>query len=185
MTDLESSVAEVASILDELSVPYMLIGGLAVAAWGEARATLDVDLNLWAEPADFAATVRALCSRLKALSADPLRFAEQTRVLPMLSSLGIRLDLVFALLPAERDLIARAQPKQLGGRMVHVATVEDLIWMKLISERPKDVDDARRLIRRFRRTLDRGYLEPRLRELSEAFTRRDILDIFRQETSRA
>jgi hypothetical protein len=93
MTELESSVAEAASILDELAVPYMLIGGLAVAAWGEARATLDVDLNVWTEPANLAATVRALCLRLKALSPDPLRFAEETRVLPMLSSVGVRLDL--------------------------------------------------------------------------------------------
>jgi hypothetical protein len=127
MTELEGSVAEVASILEELSVPYMLIRAIAVAAWGDARATLDVDLSVWAEPADFAATVRALCSRLRALPADPIRFAEETRVLPLLSSLGIRLDLVFAELPAERDLIARAQAKQLGGRPVNVATVEDLI----------------------------------------------------------
>jgi hypothetical protein len=42
MTDLESAVAETAAILDELTIPYMLIGALAVAAWGQARATLDV-----------------------------------------------------------------------------------------------------------------------------------------------
>jgi hypothetical protein len=167
MTELESSVAEVASILEEL-----------------ARATLDVDRTVWAEPEDFAATVGALCSLLKALPADPIQFAGQTRVLPMLSSLGIRLDLVFAALPAERDLIARSRPKQLGGRPVNVATVEDPIWMKLISDQPKDLDDARRLIRRFRRTLDRAYLEPKLQTLSEAFARQDILDIFRQETER-
>ena len=79
MTELEASVAEVASTLEELSVPYMLIGALAVAAWGEARATLDVDLSVWVKPEDFAATVGALCSRLKALPADPLGFAGQTR----------------------------------------------------------------------------------------------------------
>jgi hypothetical protein len=56
--------------------------------------------------------------------------------------------------------------------------------MKPISERHKDVDDARRLIRRFRHSLDRAYLEPRLRELSEAFARQDILEIFRREAER-
>jgi hypothetical protein len=105
----------------------MLIGGLAVAAWGEPRATLDVDVSVWVEPPNLAATVQALCSRLQALPANPLKFAEETRVLPMLSSVGIRLDLLFAALPAERDLIARAQPKWLGGRAVNVAAVEDLI----------------------------------------------------------
>jgi hypothetical protein len=38
-------------------------------------------LSVWAEPEDFAATVGVLCSRLKALPADPLRFAGQTRAL--------------------------------------------------------------------------------------------------------
>jgi Nucleotidyl transferase AbiEii toxin, Type IV TA system len=181
MTDLEAAVAEAATILDELAVPHMLIGGLAVSAWGEARATLDVDLSLWVEPERLASTVAMLCSRLEALPGEPLQFARETRVLPMRSSHGIRLDLVFAALPAEQALIARAHTMQIGGRSVKVAAVEDLIWMKLISERPQDIDDARRLVRRFRRTLDREYLEPRLRELSEAFARPDILELFRGE----
>jgi hypothetical protein len=41
MTPLESAVVEVASVLESCSTPYMLIGGLAVSAWGEPRATLD------------------------------------------------------------------------------------------------------------------------------------------------
>jgi hypothetical protein len=56
--------------------------------------------------------------------------------------------------------------------------------MKLISERLKDLEDARHLICRFRRTLDRDYVEPKLLELSEAFARQDILDIFRREIER-
>ncbi|MGA2133897.1 MAG: hypothetical protein ABSH50_16505 [Bryobacteraceae bacterium] len=47
MTDLEGSLAEAADILDRLALAYMLIGGLAVAAWGEPRAILDVDLSVW------------------------------------------------------------------------------------------------------------------------------------------
>jgi hypothetical protein len=61
--------------------------------------------------------------------------------------------------------------------------VEDLVLMKLISERPRDLDDARRLLRRFKATIDRHYLEPRLAGLSEAFARADIIEIFRQETA--
>jgi hypothetical protein len=39
MTDLESALVEVTSALDQIRVPYMLIGGLAVSSWGEARST--------------------------------------------------------------------------------------------------------------------------------------------------
>ena len=64
---------------------------------------------------------------------------------------------------------------------VEVASVEDLIWMKLISERQKDIEDARLLLRRFAGVLDRGYLEPLLRQISDSFARADILEIYRRE----
>ncbi|MBI3666584.1 MAG: hypothetical protein HY236_10245 [Acidobacteria bacterium] len=64
-----------------------------------------------------------------------------------------------------------------------VAAVEDLILMKLISERLKDLDDARRLLHRHRGGLDRAYLQPRLAELSEALARPDILQIYEAELS--
>jgi hypothetical protein len=35
MTRLETALLELAAILHELKMPYMLIGGLAVAQWGE------------------------------------------------------------------------------------------------------------------------------------------------------
>ena len=83
---------EAASILDELAAPYMLIGGLAVSAWGVLRATLDVDVSLWVEPERFESTVGALCSQLQPVPMDPLLFARETRVLPMISSHGIRVE---------------------------------------------------------------------------------------------
>lgn len=45
MTRLEAALLEMAALLDEFHLPHMLIGGLAVAQWGEPRAALDVDLS--------------------------------------------------------------------------------------------------------------------------------------------
>ena len=42
MTRLEAALLEVGAILDELRIPYIPIGGLAVAQWEEPRAILDV-----------------------------------------------------------------------------------------------------------------------------------------------
>jgi hypothetical protein len=70
-------------------------------------------------------------------------------------------------------------PKQIAGRTIPVASVEDLILVELISERPKDITDARMLLRRFEKTLDREYLEPKLEERAEALARPDILAAFR------
>ncbi len=182
MTQLERALVEITAILDEFHVPYMLIGGLAVSLWGEPRATLDVDLSLWVEPTDFDATVSALCERVAALPKDPLAFAAETRVLPVSSSEGVRVDLVFAALAAEKQAIGRGVPKQVGGKTVVVCSVEDLVLMKLISEREKDWEDARRLLRRFRSSINRVYLEPRLTQLADALARPGIVDLFRRET---
>ena len=35
MTQLETALVEITSFLDRSGLPYMLIGGLAVAMWGE------------------------------------------------------------------------------------------------------------------------------------------------------
>jgi hypothetical protein len=180
MTDLEFALLEVASYLDDEGLSYMLIGGLAVAAWGEPRATLDVDVSVWVEPPDFDDTVSQIAARFRALP-DALEFARRSRVVPILTSNGIRADIVLASLADERHMLARAVTKRLGEVEIRIAAVEDLVFMKLLSERAKDQEDARRLIRRFRATLDRQYLEPRLAELAEAMARTDILDLYRLE----
>jgi hypothetical protein len=181
MTDLEVALAEAAAALDECSIPFMLIGGLAVSAWGEARSTLDVDLAVWAETEFVASAVGCLCQRLKPRSSEPLRFVQDTRVLPLQSSAGIRLDVVFGVLPLQREAIGRAVPKPLAGRMIPTASLEDLVLMKLVSERRKDLDDVRGLLRRHSQAVDREYLVPKLVELAEALARPDIISIFQRE----
>lgn len=181
MTQLESALLEITSILDDLRVPYVLIGGLAVSLWGEPRSTLDIDLSLWVEPAEFDATVGAISARMRPLPQDALAFVRETRVLPVMSSQGVRADLVFAALPPELEAIRRAQPMLVGSRTVNVASLEDLILMKLVSEREKDAEDAQRLLARFKGKIDCNYLEPRLIELAEALARPGILEVYLRE----
>jgi hypothetical protein len=183
MTELESALVEVASLLEEIGLPYMLIGGLAVALWGEPRATLDVDVSVWVEPQHFDEAVQTIAGRFRTLP-DALEFARRTRVLPVVTAQGIRADIVFSALDEERRMMERARVKRVGTVDVRVASVEDLIWMKLMSERPKDQQDARQLIHHFRATLDRKYLDPKLEELAEAFARTDIIDIYKDEMGR-
>jgi len=176
MTELESALVEVSAFLTQLHAPHMLIGGLAVAMWGEPRGTLDVDISVWVAPGDLENSVAAIAQRFTTVS-DPVKFVAETRVLPIMAN-SVRVDLVFAAIDYERSMLDRTSTKQINGALVPVISVEDLIFMKLVSERPKDRDDASKLLWRFRRTLDREYLEPRLREISEALDAPDILTTF-------
>jgi hypothetical protein len=74
MTGLEAALVEVASALESLAVPYMLIGGLAVSAWGEPRTTVDLDLAIWVEPEDLEPSIARPCKQLRPLPADPVSF---------------------------------------------------------------------------------------------------------------
>jgi hypothetical protein len=55
-----------------------------------------------------------------------------------MTSRGIRVDLIFAALPFEREMIDRAGRKPFGDRFIPVAPVEDLILLKSVSLRAKD-----------------------------------------------
>ena len=179
MSDLEAAVAQAAAVFESLGIPYMLIGGLAVSAWGEPRATIDADFMVWTERDDFEQTVLRLCESFQCLTRNPVEFARGARVLPVQSQQGIPMDIIFGVLPWEKEAIARAKQKELSGRRVSVASVEDLILMKLVSEREKDAEDARRLLNRFKGKLDPGYLEPLLESLADSLARPEILEAWR------
>ena len=54
--------------------------------------------------------------------------------------------------------VARARPALLGGVAVRVATLEDLLLMKLDAGRPLDLDDAIAIKDAAGTSLDRAYL---------------------------
>jgi hypothetical protein len=173
MSAQEVALAELCDLLEAERLPYMLMGGQANAIWGEPRATLDIDVTLWAE--DRPDAVGALSKAFRVLVDDPASFVHDTRVLPLETAGGVRIDVIFALLPFEEEAIRRARPVRIGNRDVRVCTPEDLILMKVVSERPRDLDDARGVASRRFSELELAYLEPRLHELAELLERPAIV----------
>lgn len=174
MSVLESALLGLARVLEERKIPYMVIGGLANAVWGEPRATLDIGVTVWVEDGEIARVVDDLTSAFRALNPDPVAFVRQTRVLPLESAEGVRMDVIFGLLPFEREAIRRAVPVAIGGRSVRFCTAEDLVLMKIISSRDRDQADARAIVLRRLADLDLAYLEPRIAELAALVARDDI-----------
>ena len=183
MTPLDRAVHDITSALEQLHIEYAIVGGIANAIWGEPRATIDVDVSVSVNERDLPDTVPAVAARFRPAIADPVAFVEQTRVLPLDTSDGIRIDVIFALVPFELDAIRRAREVLIAGRTVKVVTAEDLVLMKIISERPRDVADAEAIVRRRTGDLDRSYLEPRIRELATALERQEILDQWQRWSS--
>jgi hypothetical protein len=167
VSDQESALVMLAAVLDENRIPYMVIGGLANAVWGEPRATLDIDVTVWVDESAIAAVAKKLSVVFRVLAEDPIGFVHENRVLPLESGRGVRVDLIFGLLPFERDAVRRAVVRMVAGAPVRFCTAEDLILMKIISNREQDLTDAAGVTVRRMAELDLAYIEPRVRELAD------------------
>lgn len=175
MTLQEKALLDLARCLEEHRIAYMIIGGIANAAWGEPRSTLDIDVTIAAEPTEVVEIANALGPDFRPLVSDIESFVQETRVLPLESHSGVRVDLIFGVLPFEREAIERAKPLPIADDEVVFCTPEDLILLKIISQREQDQADVRGILQRRFEDLDFEYLEPRIRELSELLSRPEIL----------
>lgn len=95
MKSVEAAAAEVARFLDQRGISYMVIGGLATLVWGEPRLTQDVDVTIGLRPKAAADLVPAVQKRFQPLVRDPVAFVAETRVLPLATADGVRIDLIF------------------------------------------------------------------------------------------
>lgn len=135
-------------------VDFVLVGGLAVNAWGYLRATRDVDLVPDPAPENLArldALLVGLGGRVEVggqlLGSSAigtfLRTGDRTLVL---TDLG-RVDILQGLpqVPSFAALDARSSEVDIDGLVVKVCSLDDLLAMKQASDRPRDRDDLEAL----------------------------------------
>jgi hypothetical protein len=180
MSILEQALIDLAHILSINKIPYMIIGGMANAVWGEPRATIDVDATIWLGESEMDRIVPILSSYFHPLVQDPSAFILDTNVLPMKSKDGVRVDLIFGRLPYEKKAIERSVEISIEGVPVHFCTPEDLILHKIISEREKDMNDVRGIAVHCTKKLDLEYLDPRILELSSSMERPKIWEFWKE-----
>jgi hypothetical protein len=135
--------------LEAGSVPYTIIGGLSVSIVSQPRPTIDVDLVVWLDPDRWPAFLESAKQYgIQPRSEDALEFARRRRVLLLQHrESGIGIDVSFGALPFEDEMIKRSRIVSLGNVTFRVATPEDLIIMKMIAHREKDLRDIENIVR--------------------------------------
>ena len=126
-----------------------MIGGLAVSLRSRPRLTQDIDFLILLEPSRWEHFLSAgerygFEPRLK----DALVFAKKSQVFLMQHrKTGIHADLIIAALPMEEEMILRATEVVLGDVRLPTLCTEDLVLLKLVARRAKDLEDIRQLIK--------------------------------------
>lgn len=123
-----------------------IIGGVAASLRGKPRLTKDIDavvLDVVAEDLLEGAAAFGFTPRI----ADAVDFARTTRVLLLRYQPGnIDIDLSLGALPFEEEVIERSTDVDVGRLLLRIASAEDLVIMKSVAGRARDIADIENII---------------------------------------
>jgi hypothetical protein len=168
-------LAALARAFERASLRWYLFGAQAAIIHGAARLTADVDVTAHLDGAPPEALVGALLDAGFALRVPDPDFVARTRVLPVTHvPSGVPADIVLAAPGIEELFLARAKVIEVDGIRVPIACAEDIVVMKLLAGRPKDVDDVVAILAAHPHDLDLDLVRGTVRMLEEALDQSDL-----------
>ncbi len=158
---------------------WYLFGAQAVVVHGVPRLSADLDVTLALEPDAPDRFAREMAAAGFLLRVSDPEFVLRTRVMPFMhEATGMPLDVVLASSGLEDDFLGRAVTVDLGGTVVPVIHVEDLIIGKILAGRPKDIEDVTALWHLHGQSADAARIKRVLTMLEEALSQSDLVPAF-------
>lgn len=183
--NLFESVVALQERLRQAGILSAVIGGIAVAVWGEPQVTRDVHIKVLLERDAAQRLLEAIGRDYVPLQADPLTALTHTGVLFVQDAQGTRLNLLLSDVSFDVETIQRAKTVALqAGLVAVVCSPEDLIIYKLISTRQRDLDDAQSVARRQGDALDDEYVFTWLRRFEQALDDSTLVATYRRLRAR-
>ncbi|MGE0623787.1 MAG: hypothetical protein AB7I04_08785 [Pseudomonadales bacterium] len=176
-----------ADALEEARIEYAIGGAIALGYYANPRATVDVDVNIFVPPRDGLPAVLNVLGRIGFVADNPATVAQTAADDGQFRGRieGIRVDVFMPAIEYYASLTDRKREVRLLGKPIHVLGPEDLITLKMMFFRRKDLADVEAVLRggepldlaRVRKTLVEfvGESDERLREW----------DVLVQETNRS
>jgi hypothetical protein len=150
---------KIVNFLNDGGYSYIVIGGIAASVIGEARVTADVDVDIVIDKEELQNFFNKLKKAGFNLSAKRcIESAEQIGIF-QISYGDYHIDFIIASTELEVEACARCKTIQIHGTKAFFPTPEDLILLKLVPGRAKDIGDIESLIARHRDKLDVKYLQ--------------------------
>jgi len=149
MNPLFQAAIQVQSFFQTNNWSFCFIGGIAVLRWGQVRMTQDLDISLFAGFGPLEPFIEPILAEFPGRITDAGDFARQHRVLLVRAANDVPVDIVFAGLPFESDMMVRATPFAfLDDCDLITCSAEDLIVQKAVADRPIDWADIEGILAR-------------------------------------
>ena len=157
------------SLLEQFHGRGVIIGGIASSLLGKARLTADLDAMILLSLEN----IPDLMESAEKLGIYPrmenaAEFARKNRVLLLRHrDSATNIDISLGILPFEEEMVERSQQVVVGSIKIQLPTPEDLIIMKAVAHRPKDMLDIQG-IANANPYLDRKRIKFWVRQFAEA-----------------
>lgn len=173
-----AAIESLQRLLSKFDDRGVIIGGIAVGFLGKPRFTADVD-------AMFLLSKKDIPQFLELASAENIvprirhakEFAEENRIL-LLKHVPTEtdIDISLGILPFEEEMVERGSTKSFANLSIRLPTPEDLIVMKAIAHRPKDLEDIRTIAAKYP-NLDVKRIEQWVKAFGEVLETPDLWDL--------
>jgi len=174
-TPLLAPLQALQNILSEFDNQGVIIGGIAASLLGTPRYTVDLDAVLLLSTADIpklleVASVQGIEPRIL----DAEVFARKYRVLLLRHiASGTDIDISLGNLPFETEMVERSKVVEFGSIKLSLPTPEDLIILKSVAHRPKDLADIQ-AIATAQMNLDKARIRYWVEQFGEALDLPDL-----------
>lgn len=166
-----ASVAEhlqaIATALEPLGIRWYVFGAQAVIAAGAVRVTADIDITTEdTPPSRLQAALTRAGYVLRPDIEDLEELIEQHRILPLVhEKTGMQLDVVRAGPGPEEGMLERLVLRRIGKQQIPFVSTNDLLVLKTLAGREKDLGDIRSLLQAAKGEIDLDLVRERLDEL--------------------
>ncbi len=159
----------VADALEKDGIPYAIGGALALAYYSPPRATVDLDINIFVDPLlgldELFATLASVGFTPES-DPDTARLQAQTDGQFRGRISNMRLDIFVPAIDYYASLEARRQQVPMLGTPTWILSAEDLVILKMMFYRRKDLADVESLLRHRRDSVDLDFVRKKLGELA-------------------
>jgi hypothetical protein len=149
MKEVLRALRDAVDVLEKLQLRYAVMGGFAVRVWSIPRATWDVDVTVAAEPDDLARLQREFEGRGYSMPAvydsgwrDAVGGMPVVKFRWYVPGGDLDVDIFLVETPFQQSLIQRRRRAPADGIDMWVASAEDLILLKLVASRRRDLVDV-------------------------------------------
>lgn len=175
--DFENVLSDLLRWFDDTGTQAMIIGGVAVSLLAKPRLTQDIDSLISKDIGqleNFCA--KGQCFGFVPRLPDAPDFARKNRVLLMRHAASrIDVDISLAGLPFEFESFKRMKRIKLAAVSIPVPTPEDLIIMKAVAHRPRDMIDIASILDATKK-IDSRRIRKWVREFSAILEKPQIYD---------